>query len=75
MELHDSETTAGQYSWETSYVGNIGNHMWGQTEGNQPLTNGPGDVNARRPLARYTIAPIKYFSPWDSSTYEPFVSP
>ena len=35
--------------WETSYVGNIGIHMCGQTEGNQPLTNGPGAVN-RRPL-------------------------
>jgi hypothetical protein len=56
--------------WETSYVGNIGIHMWGQTEGNQPLTNGPGAVNTRRPLAKYTIAPIKYFSPWDNSTYE-----
>jgi hypothetical protein len=56
--------------WETSYVGNIGIHTWGQTEGNQPLTNGPGAVNTRRPLAKYTIAPIKYFSPWDTSTYE-----
>ena len=58
--------------WETSFVGNIGIHMWGQTEGNQPLTNGPGAVNTRRPLAKYTIAPIKYFSPWNCSTYEGF---
>ena len=56
--------------WETNYVGNIGIHMWGQTEGNQPLTNGPGAPNTRRPLARYTIAPIKAFAPWDRSTYE-----
>jgi hypothetical protein len=61
---------AGNMVWETSYVGNIGIHMWGQTEGNQPLTNGPGAVNTRRPLAKYTIAPIKYFSPWNRSSYQ-----
>jgi hypothetical protein len=59
-----------QMVWEMSYVGNIGIHLWGQTEGNQPLTNGAGAVNSRRPLAGYTIAPTKYFSPWDRSTYE-----
>lgn len=56
--------------WETSYVGNIGIHLWGQSEGNQPLTNGPGSPTTRRPLAQYTVASIKYFSPWDRSTYE-----
>ncbi|MCL5743695.1 MAG: carboxypeptidase regulatory-like domain-containing protein [Acidobacteria bacterium] len=56
--------------WETSYVGNKGTHIWGQTQGNQPLTNGPGAPNTRRPLAQYTIAPITAFSPWDSSSYE-----
>ena len=56
--------------WETSYVGNIGIHGWGQSEGNQPLTPGPGAVVTRRPLAKYTVASIKYFSPWDRSTYE-----
>ena len=56
--------------WETSYVGNIGIHQWGLSEGNQPLTNGPGSPSTRRPQARYTVAPVKYFSPWDRSTYE-----
>jgi hypothetical protein len=56
--------------WETSYVGNIGIHLWAQSEGNQPLTNGPGTPQSRRPLAQYTVASIKYFSPWDRSTYE-----
>ena len=60
--------------WETTYVGNIGIHVWGQSEGNQPLTNGPGAVNTRRPLARYTVAPVKAFAPWNRSTYEGFSS-
>ena len=60
----------GNMVWETSYVGNHTVHLWGQTEGNQPLTLGPGAVNTRRPLAKYTIAPIKYFSPWGRATYQ-----
>lgn len=60
--------------WETSYVGNIGIHLWGQTEGNQPLTPGPGAVVTRRPLAKYTVASIKYFSPWDRTNYEGIAS-
>ncbi len=56
--------------WETAYVGSIGIHLWGQTEANQPLTNGPGAVAARRPLAQYTVASIKAFGPWNISTYE-----
>src|SRR4029077_157995 len=56
--------------WETSYVGNIGIHQWALSEGNQPLTNGPGSPTTRRPLAKYTVAPVKYFSPWDRSTFE-----
>jgi hypothetical protein len=60
----------GNMVWETSYVGNHTVDLWGQDEGNQPLTLGPGAVNTRRPLAQYTIAPIKYFSPFDRSTYE-----
>jgi Carboxypeptidase regulatory-like domain len=59
-----------QMVWETSYVGNKSTHLWGQTEGNQPLTNGPGSPTARRPLARYTAASIKAFSPWNRSTFE-----
>ncbi len=56
--------------WQTSYVGNLGIHLWGQTEGNQPLTNGPGSPTTRRPLTQYTIASIKAFTPWDRSTYQ-----
>jgi hypothetical protein len=56
--------------WQTSYVGNIGIHQWVQTEGNQPLTNGPGSVTTRRPLAKYTVASIKYFEPIDRSNFE-----
>lgn len=55
--------------WETSYVGNLGLDLWGQSQGNQPLTNGPGSPNNRRPLAQYTHAPIKAFGPWDRSHY------
>ena len=51
-------------------MGNSGIHLWGQSEGNQPLTNGPGALVTRRPLAKYTVAPVKAFAPWDRSTYE-----
>jgi hypothetical protein len=56
--------------WEISYVGNIGIHLWGQSEGNQPLVNGPGSPNNRRPLAQFTHAPIKSFGHWNRSRYE-----
>lgn len=59
-----------QVVWETSYVGNIGIHLWGDYQDNQPLTNGPGSPTTRRPLAQYTDAGVTYFSPWDRSTYE-----
>ncbi len=56
--------------WQTSYVGNIGIHLWGDSQGNQPLTNGPGAPVTRRPLAQYTVAGVTVFAPWDRSTYE-----
>jgi hypothetical protein len=56
--------------WETSYVGNIGIHLWGQSEGNQPLMNGSGSPTNRRPLAQFTKASIKSFGPWNRSNYE-----
>ncbi|MEO7144733.1 MAG: carboxypeptidase regulatory-like domain-containing protein [Bryobacteraceae bacterium] len=59
-----------QMVWESSYVGNIGIHLWGQSDGNQPLTNGPGSPTTRRPLAQYTVASVKSFTPWDRSTYQ-----
>ncbi len=55
-----------------SYVGNTGVHLWGTYQGNQPLTNGPGTPNSRRPLAQYTMAPVTVFSPWNMSSYEGF---
>ncbi|MBV9081568.1 MAG: TonB-dependent receptor [Acidobacteriaceae bacterium] len=60
----------GNMAWETSYVGNIGIHLWGQIDGNQPVVNAPGSPTTRRPLARYTVAQIKSFSPWNRTTYE-----
>ena len=59
-----------QMVWETSYVGNKGTSLWGQYEGNQPLTNGPGSPTTRRPLAKYTVASIKSFTPWNRTTFE-----
>jgi len=56
--------------WETNYVGNTGTKLWGRYQGNQPLTNGPGSPNTRRPLAQYTHAPINVFGPWNRSHYE-----
>jgi hypothetical protein len=55
---------------EVAYVGSSGVHLWGISEGNQPLVNGPGAVNTRRPLAQYTVASVKTFSAWNHSTYE-----
>jgi hypothetical protein len=60
----------GNLIWETAYVGNHAVHSWAQTDANQPLTNGPGAVATRRPLAQYTVATIKAFAPWGVSTYE-----
>lgn len=56
--------------WRTSYVGNLGLDLYGQSQGNQPLTNGPGSPTNRRPLAQYTKASVMVFSPWDRSHYE-----
>jgi hypothetical protein len=56
--------------WETAYVGSSGVHLWGMTEGNQPMTNGPGTVASRRPLIQITDASIKAQSAWNHSTYE-----
>ena len=56
--------------WETSYVGNICIHLWGQSEGNQPQVNGPGSPTNRRPLVQFTKASIKSLSPWNRSNYE-----
>ncbi|HEV2500925.1 MAG TPA: carboxypeptidase regulatory-like domain-containing protein [Terriglobia bacterium] len=55
---------------QVSYVGNIGLDIWSEAQGNQPLTNGPGSPNSRRPLSKYTDAPINAFGPWNRSHYE-----
>jgi hypothetical protein len=67
-------TVEKQLPWDmvisTSYVGNTGIHLWGLSEGNQPLTNGSGSPTTRRPLARFTVASIKRLGPWNRSNYE-----
>ncbi len=55
---------------EINYVGNSGLHLWNMTQANQPLVNGPGSPTSRRPLAPYTVAPVKRLSPWGRSYYE-----
>lgn len=55
---------------ELNYVGNSGVHIWGLSQGNQPLVNGPGSPTTRRPLAAYTVASVKRLSPWNRSNYE-----
>ena len=55
---------------EVNYVGNTGVHLWGISQGNQPLVNGPGSPNSRRPLSQYTSGPVKRLSPWDRSYYQ-----
>ncbi|MGH9668045.1 MAG: TonB-dependent receptor, partial [Bryobacteraceae bacterium] len=59
-----------QMVWETSYVGNAAVHLWGSYSPNQPVTNGPGAVVTRRPLAQYTVAPVMAYTPWNRSTYQ-----
>jgi hypothetical protein len=56
--------------WSSNYVGNATTHLWGSYNANQPLTNGPGSPNTRRPFAQYTDASINRFAPWDRSNYE-----
>ena len=60
----------GNFLAELNYVGNSGVHIWGLSQANQPLTNGPGSPNTRRPLAPYTVAPVKRLAPWNRSYYE-----
>ena len=60
----------GDLLWETNYVGNNSVKLWGRSQGNQPLINGPGSPNNRRPLAQYTHAPVSAFGSWNRSHYE-----
>jgi hypothetical protein len=60
----------GNMVWSANYVGNSGTHLWGNAEGNQPVTNGAGSPTNRRPLGQFTRASIKRLGPWNRSTYE-----
>jgi len=55
---------------EVSYVGNMSDGGWNTYPLGQPLTPGPGSVASRRPLLKYTAAPITAFEPWNRSHYE-----
>jgi hypothetical protein len=55
---------------EVNYVGNHGSQLLGLGQGNQPTVLNSTPVNSRRPLAAYTIAPVKTVGNWNSSKYE-----
>lgn len=55
---------------EVNYVGNHGSQLLGLGQGNQPTILNATTVNSRRPLAAYTIAPVKTIGNWNSSQYE-----
>ncbi len=55
---------------EVNYVGNHGSQLVGAGQGNQPTVLNATPVNSRRPLAAYTIAPVKTIGNWNSSQYE-----
>jgi hypothetical protein len=55
---------------EVNYVGNHGSQLLGLGQGNQPTVLNSTPVNSRRPLATYTIAPVKTVGNWNSSQYE-----
>ncbi len=57
-------------AWQVSYVGNAGVHLWAVKQANQPLTNGPGSPNTRRPLAKYASGSLVETSPWATSSYQ-----
>lgn len=59
-------------AWQVSYVGNAGIHLWAVKQANQPLTNGPGSPNTRRPLAKYASGSLVETSPWGTSSYQGF---
>lgn len=54
---------------EVDYVGNHGSQLVGLGQGNQPTVLNSTTVNSRRPLAAYTIAPIKTVQNWNNSEY------
>jgi hypothetical protein len=55
---------------ELGYVGNTSRGNWNSYPDNQPLIPGPGGVATRRPLAKYTVAPVTTYAPWNRGHYE-----
>jgi hypothetical protein len=55
---------------EVNYVGNHGSQLLGVGQGNQPTVLNSTAIATRRPLAQYTVAPIKTIGNWNSSQYE-----
>jgi len=60
----------GAMMLEVAYVGNTSRGNWNSYPGNQPLTPGPGGVATRRPLAKFTVAPVTMYGPWNRGHYE-----
>jgi len=60
----------GTVLFEVDYVGNHGSQLLGLGQGNQPTVLNATTVNSRRPLAAYTIAPVKTVGNWNSSQFE-----
>ncbi len=54
---------------EVNVVGNHGSQLLGLGQGNQPTVLNSTTVNSRRPLAAYTIAPVKTVGNWNASEY------
>jgi len=55
---------------EVNYVGNHGSLLLGLGQGNQPTVLNSTAIATRRPLAQYTVAPVKTVGNWNSSQYE-----
>ncbi len=60
----------GEILAEINYVGNHGSQLIGLGQANQPTVLNSTTVNSRRPLAAYTIAPVKAVGNWNASQYE-----
>lgn len=54
---------------EVNYVGNHGSQLLGSGQGNQPTVLNTTAIATRRPLAAYTVAPVKTIGNWNSSQY------
>ncbi|GGH08471.1 TonB-dependent receptor [Silvibacterium dinghuense] len=59
----------GGLLFEANYVGNHGVQLVGLGQGNQPTVLNSTTVASRRPLAKYTDAPVKTVGNWNASNY------